>query len=135
MNISLSILLLCLFSLSFWVLSESRVKLYLKVLLVVGFSFFTVVFYNSTVSFLGWGTPPKELPEILSIRSVVVKEPNQNNKEIGGIWFLIEQPTVKYNETTLNLFGFNVKTANLDYLVYHTAENSMNSCQRARIEA
>lgn len=56
-------------------------------------------------------------------------------KEIGGIWFLIEQPTVKYNETTLNLFGFNVKTANLDYLVYHTAENSMNSCQRARIEA
>lgn len=109
MSISLSILLLCLFSLSFWVLASSNVKWQLKVLLIVGFSFFTVAFYNSTISFLGWGAPPRALPEILSIRSVVVKEPNRVNNERGGIWFLIEQPTVKYNETTLNVFGFNVK--------------------------
>jgi len=81
----------------------------IKIGLVVGFSFFTVVFYQSTISFLGWGAPPRVMPEILSIRSVVVKEPNLLGKEQGGIWFLIEQPTVKYNEASLKIFAYNVK--------------------------
>jgi hypothetical protein len=109
MSISLSILLLCLFSLSFWVLSSSTIKWQIKVSLVVGFSLFTIAFYQSTISFLGWGAPPRALPEILSIRSVVIKEPNKFTKEDGGIWFLIEQPTVNYNESSLKVFGYNVK--------------------------
>lgn len=109
MTIALPILLLCLFVVSFWVLADSAVKWQVKTGIILGFCFFTVVFYQSTTSFLGWGAPPRALPEILSIRSVVVKEPNLLAKEGGGIYFLIEQPTIQYNEWTLKVFSYNVK--------------------------
>lgn len=109
MSIALPILLLCLFSLTFWVLSDSKVKWKIKTVIILGFSFFTIVFYQAVPSFLGWGAPPASLPEVISIRSVVVKEPNTVAKQAGGIYFLIEQPAIKYHEPTLKVFAHNVR--------------------------
>ena len=109
MTYALPILLLGLFCLSFWLLVESKVKWQFKTLLILGFCFFTVVFYQAIPSFLGWGAKPNQLPEILSIRSVVIKEPNFLAKQEGGIYFLIEQPAVEYNEAALRVFSYNVK--------------------------
>jgi uncharacterized membrane protein YgcG len=109
MTLALPILLLGLFCLSFWLLVESKVKWQFKTLLILGFCFFTIVFYQAIPSFLGWGAKPHQLPEILSIRSVVIKEPNLFAKQEGGIYFLIEQPAIEYNETTLKVFSYNIK--------------------------
>ena len=75
----------------------------------MGFCVFTVVFYQAVPSFLGWGAPPRDLPKVLAIRSVVIKEPNILAKVEGGIYFLIEQPAIQYNELALKVFAYNVK--------------------------
>jgi hypothetical protein len=107
MNIALPILLLCLFSLSFWLLVESKVKWVFKTILILGYLSFTIFFYQSISSFLGWGADSKQLPKIISVRSVVIKEPNIIAKQEGGIYFLIEQPTVEYNDKILKVFAYN----------------------------
>jgi hypothetical protein len=113
MSISLSVLLLCLFVLSFWILSSSKVKWQIKTALIVSFFAFTIILAQAIPTYLGWGASSKYLPEILSIRSVVIKEPNPTSKDAGLIYFLIEQPTLKYQEPTLKIFGYNVKESEL----------------------
>ena len=39
----------------------------------------------------------------------MIKEPNFLAKQDGGIYFLIEQPAVEYNEASLKVFSYNIK--------------------------
>ncbi|MBM3417336.1 MAG: hypothetical protein FJY17_00260 [Bacteroidetes bacterium] len=110
MILALPILLLCLFILSFWMLADSKVKWQIKSLLIVGFCFFTIVLSQVIPTYLGWGASDKYLPKVLSIRSVIIKEPDISIKDNGAIYFLIEQPTIDYHEPTLKIFAHNVKT-------------------------
>ena len=63
MNIALPILLLVFGGLSFWILTESKVKWYIKTSCISVFCIFTVIFWTSIHTFLGWPASQKEMPE------------------------------------------------------------------------
>ena len=63
MNISLPILLLIFGSLSFWLMTESSLKWYIKTACISTFCIFTVIFWSTINSFLGWPADENDVPE------------------------------------------------------------------------
>ena len=90
MNIALPILLLVLGGLSFWVLNESKLKWYFKTVCITAFCLFTVIFWSSIHSFLGWPALEDDMPEKMVIHWIIVKEPNKFTKSYGRIYVLAE---------------------------------------------
>jgi hypothetical protein len=107
--ITLAILLLLLFGLSFWLLKESRINIYIKLLIIFTFFSFCVLVPPAFKTYMGWPASPTLLPEIVTIYNVVIKEPSQQLNTKGGIYFLIEHPATKYDVWWLNLFGYETK--------------------------
>jgi len=106
MNIALPILLLVFGGLTFWVLNESSLKWYVKTACISIFCVFTIVFWTSIHTFLGWPASESDMPEKVLIHWVIIKEPNKITKSVGGIYVLIE--SVKESESVFlaKFFGY-----------------------------
>ena len=90
MNIALPILLLVFGGLTFWILNESKLKWYLKTACITTFCLFTIIFWTSIHTFLGWPADEEDMPNKILIHWVIVKEPNKFEEFDGGIFILLE---------------------------------------------
>ena len=105
MNIALPILLLVFGGLTLWLLSESTIRWYLKIACIATFCFFTVIFWSTTHSYLGWPALEEDLPDKVLIHWVIIKEPNKQTKYNGNIYFLLES-AVEKKRSFLNFFKY-----------------------------
>ena len=106
MNIALPILLLVFGGLTFWVLNESSLKWYLNTACISVFCVFTVVFWSSIHSFLGWPADEDDMPEKMLIHWVIIKEPNEFTKFNGAIYILLESVEEDKRSSFLKFFGY-----------------------------
>ena len=106
MNIALPILLLVLGGLTFWVLTESKVKWYIKSACITAFCVFTIVFWLSIHSFLGWPALESDMPEKVLIHWVIVKEPNKVTKHPGRILILLQSADKPDSSLFARFFGY-----------------------------
>ena len=111
MNISLPILLLIFGSLSFWLMTESSLKWYIKTACISTFCIFTVIFWSTINSFLGWPADENDVPEIVRVHWIVIKEPNKQTGYEGDIFFLLES-VEKETNIIRKLFGY--KSSNIE---------------------
>ena len=106
MNIALPILLLVFGGLSFWVLNESKLKWYFKTACITTFCLFTIVFWTSIHTFLGWPAHEDDMPEKVLIHWVIIKEPNKFTKSKGRIFVLIETAGEPKSNLLARFFGY-----------------------------
>ena len=106
MNIALPILLLVIGGLTFWILNESKLKWYFKTSLITTFCLFTIVFWTSIHTFLGWPALQKDMPEKSLIHWVIIKEPNKSTKFDGRIYILFESSEIPDYNFLARLFGY-----------------------------
>ena len=106
MNIALPILLLVFGGLSFWVLNESSLKWYFKTACISVFCLFTVIFWTSIHTFLGWPALEDDMPEKVLIHWVIIKEPNKFTKSLGGIYVLLESADEPESNFLARFFGY-----------------------------
>lgn len=107
MNVALPILLLVFGGLSFWILTESTVKWYVKTACITIFCFFTIVFWTSIHTFLGWPADQEDMPQKVLLHWVIVKEPNKAKEYKGAIYVLLESAEeIKANKFA-RFFGYN----------------------------
>ena len=116
MNIELPILLLVFGGLSFWVLSESKLKWYFKTACITTFCIFTVVFWSSIHSFLGWAALEEDIPEKVVIHWIVFKEPNKFTKFNGRIYILAESVAQEESSSIARFFGY--RKSNIEPRLY-----------------
>ena len=102
MNIALPILLLVFGGLTFWVLTESQLKWYLKTACISAFCVFTIIFWTTIHTFLGWPADDSDAPEVVLVHWVVVKEPDKITGFKGAIYFLLESAEEEEN----SFFGY-----------------------------
>tara|TARA_R110002050_G_scaffold294725_2_gene452809 strand:- start:308 stop:877 length:570 start_codon:yes stop_codon:yes gene_type:complete len=105
MNITLPILLLVVGAITFWILNESKLKWYIRTGMIASFCAFTIFFYSSIHTFLGWAANQNDIPEKVSIHWVIIKEPNKLLGFDGGIYVLIESAEQEGN-TILKFIGY-----------------------------
>lgn len=113
MNVALPILLLTFGGLTFWLLTESSIKWYLKVACISAFCLFTIIFWTTLHTFLGWPALKSDMPEKVLIHWVIIKEPNKQTSSKGNIYILLEsmqndkKPFFGYKSLSLEprLFG------------------------------
>ena len=106
MNIALPILLLVFGGLSFWILTESNVKWYIKTACIATFCAFTIIFWTTIDTFLGWPANQDDMPEKILIHWVIVKEPNKIDGFEGSIFILLEtMEEIKANKVA-KFFGY-----------------------------
>ncbi|MAH45116.1 hypothetical protein CMI37_04755 [Candidatus Pacearchaeota archaeon] len=106
MNIALPILLLVFGGLTFWVLTESSLKWYFKITCISVFCIFTVIFWLSIHSFLGWPALEDDMPEKIAIHWIVIKEPNKISKSKGKIYVLAESVKEEESSSLARFFGY-----------------------------
>ena len=105
MNIALPILLLIFGGLSFWLLTESSLKWYIKAVCISTFCLFTILFWITIHSFLGWPADESDAPETVRVHWVIIKEPNKRIGYVGAIYVLI-QSTHKETDPIRKFFGY-----------------------------
>jgi hypothetical protein len=106
MNIALPILLLVFGGLSFWVLNESSLKWYVKTACISVFCIFTIIFWTSIHTFLGWPALESKMPEKVLIHWVIIKEPNKLTKSNGRIYVLLESVSEPDSNLLARFFGY-----------------------------
>jgi hypothetical protein len=106
MNIALPILLLMFGGLSFWVLNESSLKWYFKTACITAFCLFTIIFWSSIHTFLGWPALDRDMPEKVVIHWVIIKEPNDFTKSKGRIYLLLETVDEPKANFLAKFFGY-----------------------------
>ena len=106
MNIALPILLLVFGGLSFWVLNESKLKWYFKTACISVFCLFTIIFWTSIHTFLGWPALEDDIPEKVLIHWVIIKEPNKFTKSKGRIFVLLESVDEPESHFLARFFGY-----------------------------
>lgn len=106
MNITFPLLLLVFGGLTFWLLSDSKLKWYFKVICISSFCFFTIVFWTTLHSFLGWPAKETDMPEKVNIHWVVIKEPNKLSGFLGKIYFILESSEESKMNSFLRFFGY-----------------------------
>lgn len=106
MNIALPILLLVFGALSFWILTESRVKWYIKTACISVFCVFTVIFWTTIHTFLGWPADEEDMPEKIVVHWVIVKEPNKLIEFDGAIYILLESLEETKDGEVSKFFGY-----------------------------
>ena len=102
MNITYALLLLIFGGLSLWFLTESKIKWYIKTLCISTFCVFTIIFWSSIHTFLGWPARDADMPEKVRVHWVVIKEPDKLKELPGGIFFLVEGPNPHPNQLFYN---------------------------------
>ena len=106
MNIALPILLLVFGALTFWLLTESKLKWYFKTACISVFCIFTIIFWSSISSFLGWAANEDDMPEKILIHWVIIKEPNKFTDFKGKIYILLESVEEVKKNPILKFFGY-----------------------------
>ena len=106
MNIALPILLLAFGGLTFWVLNESALKWYIKTACISVFCIFTIIFWTSIHTFLGWPELESDVPEKVLIHWVIIKEPNKYTKYDGRIFVLLESVGEPKSNFLARFFGY-----------------------------
>jgi hypothetical protein len=106
MNIALPILLLVFGGLTFWVLNESSLKWYIKTACISVFCIFTIIFWSSIHSFLGWPANEGDIPEKVLIHWVIIKEPNKFTEFDGRIYVLLESAGEPESNLLARFFGY-----------------------------
>ena len=106
MNIALPILLLVFGGLSLWILSESNVRWYIKTACISVFCLFTVIFWTTIHTFLGWPAHEDDMPEKVLIHWVIVKEPNKLTEFDGMIYILLESVEEMKGGDVSKVFGY-----------------------------
>lgn len=107
MNIALPILLLVFGALTFWILNESKLRWYFKAACITTFCLFTVVFWTSIHTFLGWPAEEGDMPNKVLIHWVIIKEPNKAKEFEGAVYILLESvEEIKANKVA-KFFGYN----------------------------
>jgi hypothetical protein len=106
MNLALPILLLIFGGMTLWILSESRLKWYIKAGCITIFCVFTVIFWSTVHSFLGWPAEEDDMPEKILIHWVIIKEPNKHTKSSGAIYILLESVEQSKDNRLLKFFGY-----------------------------
>ena len=106
MNIALPILLLVFGGLSFWVLTESTVKWYIKTVCISIFCLFTVLFWTTIHTFLGWPADEDDMPEKVLIHWVIIKEPNKAREFDGAIYITLETAEKTKDNKLVSFFGY-----------------------------
>ena len=109
MNIALPILLLVFGTLTFWLLSESSLKWYFKTVCITTFCIFTIIFWSSIHSFLGWPANENDMPEKVLIHWVIIKEPNKFTEFAGAI-YVLAQSIEKETNFVEKFFGYRKDT-------------------------
>ena len=107
MNIAFPILLLVFGGLTFWVLTESSLRWYFKAASISAFCIFTIVFWSSINSFLGWPASEDDMPEKILIHWVIIKEPNKFTNSKGKIYILLESAEESKSNFVVKFFGYN----------------------------
>ena len=105
MNTTLPILLLIFGGLSFWILGESKLKWYIRTVLIALFCSFTILFYTLIHTFLGWAAEQDDIPDKVAIHWVIIKEPNKILEYDGAIFILLESAE-KNDNFILKFFGY-----------------------------
>jgi len=105
MNIALPILLLVFGGLTLWMLTESAVKWYFKASCISAFCVFTIIFWGSIHTFLGWPANESDAPEKVRIHWVVIKEPDKITKFEGAIYVLLESAETE-ESSLFRFFGY-----------------------------
>lgn len=106
MNIALPVLLLIFGGLTLWLLTESQLKWYFKTVCIATFCIFTVIFWSTIHSYLGWPANESDMPEKILIHWVIIKEPNKFTEFSGAIYILAESAE-KETSSMRKLFGYN----------------------------
>lgn len=105
---TLSLLLILLFVLGFWIVKGSPAPFSIKVVSITLFFSFCVMMAATLDSSMGWsaiGKPGKNIPEIVTIRNIVIREPNPSLSFDGSIYLLLDMTENKTDSTLLRLFG------------------------------
>ena len=121
MNIALPILLLVFGGLTFWLLAESTLKWYFKTACIATFCIFTIVFWSSIHSFLGWPAVESDMPEKVLIHWAIIKEPNKFTKFDGAIYMLVEAVEEVERNFMAKFFGY--KKDNLEPRLFQLKYN------------
>jgi len=106
MNVALPVLLLVFGSLTFWVLNESSLKWYFKTASISAFCIFTIIFWTSIHTFLGWPALEGDVPEKVLVHWVIVKEPNKATESEGAIYVLLESAKEDKSGFLARFFGY-----------------------------
>jgi hypothetical protein len=106
MNIALPILLLVFGGLTFWILTESSIKWYFKTASISIFCVFTVLFWSSIYTFLGWPALEKDVPNKVLLHWVIIKEPNKITESKGRIYLLVESGKYSAPDPLAKFFGY-----------------------------
>ena len=109
MNTALPILLLVFGGLTLWVLTESSLKWYIKAACISVFCIFTIIFWSSIHSFLGWPANEDDMPEKVLIHWVIIKEPNKFTESKGAIYILLESVKPVEQGKFLKIFSYKKK--------------------------
>ena len=107
MNITFSLLLLTLGGLTLWLLIESKIRWYLKLVCISLFCLMSVVHWSSLSTFLGHPAHAEDIAERVRIHWVVINEPAKLIDDPGAIYVLVESPTVPQNWIK-KVFGYKV---------------------------
>ena len=106
MNIALPILLLIFGGLSFWILNDSTVRWYIKTACISIFCLFTVLFWTTIHTFLGWPADENDMPEKVLIHWVIIKEPNKVREFDGSIYITLETAEEIKANKVVRFFGY-----------------------------
>jgi hypothetical protein len=106
MNVALPVLLLMLGGVSFWLLTESKIKWYIKTTFIALFCACTILFWFSMHSYLGWPANSEDMPETVSIHWVIIKEPNKLTQFDGQIYLLLESNEEVKRNAIVKFFSF-----------------------------
>ena len=116
MTVTLPILLLIFGGLTFWVLNESKLKWYFKSACITTFCVFTVVFWSSIHTFLGWPALEQDVPDKVLLHWAIIKEPNKLTESKGRIYLLIESGKYSAPDPLAKFFGY--KKENVEPRLY-----------------
>ena len=116
MNVALPILLLVFGGLSFWLLNESSIRWYFKTVCISVFCIFTIVFWTSIYTFLGWPALERDVPDKVLLHWVIIKEPNKATESKGRIYLLIESGKYSAPDPLAKFFGY--KKENVEPRLY-----------------
>lgn len=106
MNIAYGVLLLIIGGLTLWLLTESKIKWYVRTGCITAFCLFTFIFWNTVHGFLGWPARDSDLPDKVKIHWVVVKEPDKLTGDVGSIFILAEPFSKPKGNAIVRFFGY-----------------------------
>lgn len=106
MNITYGVLLLIIGGLTLWLLTESKIRWYIKTGCITVFCIFTLLFWNTVHDFLGWPAQSNAIPEKVKIHWIIIQEPDKITETPGAIYMLAEAPQRLEPNRLLRIFGY-----------------------------